>query len=259
MQNALPFLDQLEECCRTDVFRYALRRVGQRADAEDIVQETLCAAIEQQKRYSGQVPLRFWLYGIARRKVANCLRRRSRRQDPLPGSPTPADARLLRDEASAELRRLIMALPELQREALLLQCSDGLSQAEIAQALGKSVGAVNSLLARARENIRQHGAAYFNRRTPMSDDSIRDAFALEDNAETASLLSLNTAQARVRQNYQQRQVGLVSSIGTVIGIVSMTWLAYSISRASQNRSADPASTLLPSGVQPPAQLLSGLR
>lgn len=161
MLAAISSSKELEECCRTDVYRYALRRVGQRADAEDIAQETLCAALEQQKRFSGNVPLRCWLYGIARRKVADCLRRRARHSAHTPESSPPTDARLLHDEASAEIRRLVMALPEFQREALLLQLTEGLSQAEIAQVLGKSTGAVNALLARARENLRQHGAAYF--------------------------------------------------------------------------------------------------
>jgi DNA-directed RNA polymerase specialized sigma24 family protein len=132
MPIAPPNLEEMEACCRSEVFRYALRRVGLRADAEDIAQETLCAALEQSRKFSGKVPLRCWLYGIARR-----------------------------DEASAEIRRLVLALPELQREALLLQLAEELSQAEIAQTLGKSVTAVNGLLARARQNIRQRGAAYF--------------------------------------------------------------------------------------------------
>ena len=151
----------LESLCRSDVFRYALRRVGDRAEAEDVAQETLLAALEGLSRFRGTVPVRFWLLGIARRKVADCLRKR--RRVPLAESfpmAEPVDS-VLSAEAAHRIRLLVAALPELQREALLLQLADGLTIVEIGRTIGKSPAAVNSLLARARASLRERGSAYF--------------------------------------------------------------------------------------------------
>ena len=159
----------LEALCRRDVFRYALRRVGERSDAEDVAQETLIAGLEGRARFRGAIPVRLWLLGIARRKVADCLRKRGRaaraESFPLATSDAPL-AQVLTAEAATEIRALVGALPEPQREALLLQLADGLSQIEIGQVLGKSPAAVNSLLARARATLREKGRAYF-----LSEDS----------------------------------------------------------------------------------------
>ena len=67
----------------------------------------------------------------------------------------------LRAEAVEKIRELLLTLPDMQREALLLQYAEELSIAEIATVMGKSPSAVNSLLGRAREAIRLGGGHYF--------------------------------------------------------------------------------------------------
>jgi RNA polymerase sigma-70 factor (ECF subfamily) len=78
---------------------------------------------------------------------------------------TSPEAEVLRDEAVKTIKSLVLGLPELQREALLLQIADGLTIREIAIAIGKSPGATNSLLARARETLKQKGSHYFSEET----------------------------------------------------------------------------------------------
>jgi RNA polymerase sigma-70 factor, ECF subfamily len=73
----------------------------------------------------------------------------------------PEDA-LLREEARAVMHQLLERLPALQREALVLQVRQGLSIREIAQVLGRSEAAANSLLQRARATIFRYGQSYFS-------------------------------------------------------------------------------------------------
>jgi RNA polymerase sigma-70 factor (ECF subfamily) len=164
--------DEWAALCRSQIYPYALRCLGQAQDAEDVAVETYAAALQGSAKFRGDVEPRLWLLGIARRKVADVLRRRSRQgqvshsgDEELWEVPTDAsnepEVAVLRAEALSELRRLVWDLPALQREALLLQVVEGLSIAEIAQVLGRSPSATNSLLGRARETIRQRGEKYF--------------------------------------------------------------------------------------------------
>src|SRR6185369_8232964 len=61
-----------------DVYRYVARRVDRREDAEDITAEVFAAAFQSLKKYRGDCDPKLWLLGIARRKVADSLRRTSR-------------------------------------------------------------------------------------------------------------------------------------------------------------------------------------
>lgn len=158
--------EQIEGLCRHEVYRYALRRLASPQDAEDVAAEVYLAAFATRWR-KGMDP-RPWLLGIARRKVVDRLRRRDRRPEmPLLECHTTSflsedlhfDA--LRAEAVLKMRELVLALPDAQREALLLQVADGLPIGEIAQVMRKSPSAVNSLLGRARETLRRTGRDYF--------------------------------------------------------------------------------------------------
>lgn len=145
-----------------DVFAYCSRRLLRREDAEDATAETFQAALTHLHRLKTQDP-RLWLFGIARRKVADALRRnRRRRETPLPDDLPAAQASGMEgDEAQGEIRRLVMGLPGDQREALLLQYLEELDHKQIAVVMGRSPAAVNSLLQRARARVLRDGRAYF--------------------------------------------------------------------------------------------------
>lgn len=162
----IPDAAQVEALCRTEVYRYALRRLANPQDAEDVAAEVYLAA--QETRWQRGLEARPWLLGIARRKVADRLRRRLRRPEvylheshtALVTTPSP-ETNALRAEAVQKIRELVWALPEPQREALLLQTAEELSVKETGQVMGKSVSAVTSLLGRARETLRLKGSPYF--------------------------------------------------------------------------------------------------
>jgi len=60
------------------LYRFALLRVGDPSVAEDLVQESLCAAYEARERFSGRSSERTWLVGILKHKIADHFRRGAR-------------------------------------------------------------------------------------------------------------------------------------------------------------------------------------
>jgi RNA polymerase sigma-70 factor (ECF subfamily) len=63
------------------LYRHALLRVHHREMAEDIVQETLLAALKARENFSGRSSEQTWLLGILRKKVVDCFRRETRRRE----------------------------------------------------------------------------------------------------------------------------------------------------------------------------------
>ena len=160
------------------VFGYVSRRVAGRAEAEDVTAEVFAAAFTGLAHFHGEVPLA-WLLGIARRKVADSLRRSGSRKETLASELTGGAAVADRwmqpetlpqhspqqiaqqQEAHRHIRALVDSLRPDQREALLLQYVEELSIAEIGIVMRRSPHAVNSLLQRARANIFRAGRGYF--------------------------------------------------------------------------------------------------
>lgn len=139
-----------------DVLRYAFFRLGSREDAEDVTAQVRHVALKEGRRLAEAEDPRIYLIGIARRKVADVLRRRSRApqarslDDPTfvpPGGADDLDAIHRRAAIAGVMRRL----PDDQREALALKYLVGFSAAEIASLTERTPIAVNSLLQRARE------------------------------------------------------------------------------------------------------------
>jgi RNA polymerase sigma-70 factor (ECF subfamily) len=133
------------------VYGYLAHRCGSSTVAEDLAQETfLAAVVELRKGTVVEAPLP-WIFGIARHKLIDHYRRSERlelagRPNEEPGPELDSDGRALAALAS---------LPPAQRLALVLRHVDGLSVPEIADALGRSVEAVESLLARGRVGFRR--------------------------------------------------------------------------------------------------------
>ncbi len=184
--DAPPSPDTLQQRYLTTILNYVTARVGQggSAEAEDITAEVFAAAFAsltrcppvrsaenapttKQNGEKAEDPVRAWLFGIARRKVADSYRRRARRPQAAlpPDHPAPAgygpEPRFLAGEAARTLQTILAELPEPQREALLLRYIDELSLPEIGLIVGKSSNAVAQLLYRARRAARTRGAAYF--------------------------------------------------------------------------------------------------
>jgi RNA polymerase sigma-70 factor (ECF subfamily) len=141
----------------------AARIVLDRAAAEDIVQEVFLRAWMRAgdwRRGGGPGRARYatWLARIAVNLAIDGNRRvRPVALDGIADPPDPslaADERMIERERAARLNRAVMDLPERQRAAIALSYDAGLSNAEAADALGTSVGAVELLLVRARRALR---------------------------------------------------------------------------------------------------------
>ncbi|HXY17057.1 MAG TPA: RNA polymerase sigma factor [Gaiellaceae bacterium] len=141
------------------VYGYFLHRTGGSvSSAEELTQETFLAVVSELKkgrRVEAPIP---WIYGIARHKLVHHYRREERSEQPLPDEELLADELPL-DDASALVREnavaALAAVPVSQRIALVLRHLDGLSVPEIAAELGRSVEAVESLLARGRVGFKR--------------------------------------------------------------------------------------------------------
>ena len=159
---------------RTPIHTFLCRLLGDRARAEDLLQETFLRVIKGLSGWEPRAQVRTWLYTIARHLAADEARRRIHRQsDPLDAprgdGPAPAerlaDAGRAPDEAAgdAQLRPLLEAalagLPEEQREVFLLREQAGLSFPEIAEATGVNENTVKSRMRYALLGLRDRLAA----------------------------------------------------------------------------------------------------
>jgi RNA polymerase sigma-70 factor (ECF subfamily) len=149
---------------REPVFGLCRHLLGNRAEAEDAVQECFIAVHQSIGRFRGASTLSTWVYRIA---IHAALRIKSRRpRDPIPGSEEadpPANAARPDDLAAAredmrQLQRALEHLGEEHRTVLSLFAIDGLSHQEIAEVLGIPTGTVWSRLHAARKRLNDLGA-----------------------------------------------------------------------------------------------------
>ncbi len=135
------------------VYRYAVARVGNVAEAEDLTEEVFLKVLGAICDFRWQeVPFSSWLFRIAHNHVATHYRRTAQR-----GGPTAELSEEMVDwrqgPAAAveekitheEVRRATQHLPDAQREVIELRFAVGLSIAETAKALGKNEGNVKAL------------------------------------------------------------------------------------------------------------------
>ncbi len=139
---------------------YAWHVLGDRAEAEDVAQETFLRLLGKIEGWRPGGPgLRTWLYRVA---INLCIdRRRLRREMPLEEMldlPEGADRQPALDDRLDQrhaVRKALDALPERQRMAITLVYYQGMTNREAAELLEVSVEAVESLLARARRALRR--------------------------------------------------------------------------------------------------------
>lgn len=143
----------LQERYYDEVFAFFARRIRPREEAEDLTASTFLAAFQNLGKVRKEDP-RLFLFGIARRKLADSLRRR--RQVAL-SDETPVDAPDSgASQLAAALREAIRSLPQDQAEALMLQNLEDLSLREIAKVMNRSEKSVKALLQRAKERLRSN-------------------------------------------------------------------------------------------------------
>lgn len=147
--------------CRLPVFRYLRSRSRSDDEAADLAAVAFERALRSIDRYDPRQPALPWLLRIAR-NVAIDAARRSRpllslhlvpRYDE-PVDPSSPEQHALQSERDQELRGLVFALPEQQRDAIALRYGSGLTAREIGLVLGRSEAATEKLIQRALATLR---------------------------------------------------------------------------------------------------------
>jgi RNA polymerase sigma-70 factor, ECF subfamily len=135
--------------------RYARALVGDRAAADDLVQDTLERAWAKLHLYRRGTDLRAWLFTVMHNVHVNKLRA-TRATDMLEDEMPELAQRGAQSDALVvrDLERAIARLPAEQRAVLLLVTLEDMSYDEVARTLGIPIGTVMSRLSRAREKLR---------------------------------------------------------------------------------------------------------
>ena len=156
-----PAFEAIVERYRRSLMRYVSRLLPPER-AEDVVQQSFVKAYEAMRRDAAELNLRPWLYRIAHNGALNALRDRAlghaELDERIDGVERP-DQAFERASGLRELVVAVQALPERQRDAIVLRELEGRSYEEIGTALGVTNGAVRQLLNRVRNSLRAAAAA----------------------------------------------------------------------------------------------------
>jgi RNA polymerase sigma-70 factor, ECF subfamily len=120
------------------------RRMGDRVEVEDLIQETLIAVHAKRATYDPALPFTAWVHAVARHKMIDGARREARRPTaPLEAAGDPAGDHTVEDGATRrDLSRVLALLPARQRRLIEDVRVHGFSMAEAAERHGMTEGAV---------------------------------------------------------------------------------------------------------------------
>jgi RNA polymerase sigma-70 factor, ECF subfamily len=191
---------------RRELLAHCYRMTGSLHEAEDVVQETYLRAWKAYDRFEGKSSIRTWLHRIATNTCLTALEGRQRRPlptglgstssdptaelverrevpwlEPLPDlSDDPADPSVIvgsRESVRLAFVAALQHLPPRQRAVLLLRDVLQWKSAEVADAVGSTTVAVNSLLQRARTQLEAVGPSTTDRLTPPDSPEAQDLLA----------------------------------------------------------------------------------
>jgi RNA polymerase sigma factor (sigma-70 family) len=149
------------------IYNFALRFLGDSADADDVAQQTFIQAFESLPPSRPDSSLRPWLFHVARNKCIDLLRKRRtiplsalERGDPETASIDPADEAPLpadlyeREELQQILQEAIASLPLRTREVVVMRYVGELTFAEIGRSLDMPENTAKTLFQRAKTSLR---------------------------------------------------------------------------------------------------------
>lgn len=161
------------------VYNTCLGMLQQVNDAEDVTQEVFVQVYESIKYFKGESKLSTWLYRIAVTKSLDQLRRKKRKKrfafvqsifglnDEEIGVTDPGfyhpGISLENKERAAIFFKALEKIPENQRTAFVLHKVEGLSYVEVAEIMNTSLSSIESLMHRAKLNLRKILTDYYNR------------------------------------------------------------------------------------------------
>lgn len=159
-------MDEILKRYKNPIYCFAYRLMGNASEAEDIAQEVFLRLHQHRAEYRPIGKFRTWLFSIAHNLCISSIRKRKwltlwprkfdepeeladfQSPDPSPGEQAATN------EIQDVVKRCIQGLPFLQKEALILREYQNLDYQEISGILNKSLGAVKTLIHRARENLK---------------------------------------------------------------------------------------------------------
>ena len=161
------------------VLNTCYRFVRNKADAEEIAQDVFMEVHRGVADFRGDAALSTWIYRIAVARSLDFIRRRNRKKRfdsvrhlfgaveevervPAPRGERP-DAAAERQERYRVLWEALGSLPDNQRAAITLSKYDGFSQKEVAEIMGITVAAVESLIQRAKRRLRKRIEKHYRR------------------------------------------------------------------------------------------------
>jgi RNA polymerase sigma-70 factor (ECF subfamily) len=196
---------------RPDLFRFCRRLTGDVWDAEDLVQETLARGfasfsqvvypLERPRAYLLRIATNLWTDTVRRRAVERRLLEREARE------AAPGTGRVDESELRAAVERLLEALAPRERAAVLLKEVFGMTNAEAAEALGTSEGAVKSALHRGRERLAEAREAPRALRAKPAREVVERFVALYNARDLAGLLALLGDGATIELYGSHHEVG----------------------------------------------------
>ena len=137
------------------VYAYVARRTADRSAAEDVTSEVFAHALAHLRQFEWRgTPFVAWLYRIAANALADRWRKESRTSS-VPVDDVPNEHEAAEIERRVMLSQLVERLPDAQRQVVRMRFGQERSIREIAEALGKSEGAIKQLQLRALEQLRK--------------------------------------------------------------------------------------------------------
>lgn len=149
------------------VFNVVLNKVQHLQDAEEITQDVFIAVFRNPSAFRGESAVKTWLYRIAINKCIDYIRRQKSRNRwtftnliSSSGKTEPTEfvhpgTQSENREQTILLYRAMKQLPDKQHTAWMLSEMENMSYREISEVMGTSVSAIESLLVRARQNLRK--------------------------------------------------------------------------------------------------------
>ncbi len=135
------------------VYRLAYARMGNRADAEDVMQETFLRLVEARPELRDDDHAKAWLLRVAAQRSTDCFRaRKRRREEPLDGAVELPS----RSEERGEALEAVLSLPAQLRVVVHLYYYEGLTVAQVARVVGIGESAVKTRLFRARARLQEY-------------------------------------------------------------------------------------------------------